>query len=98
MTLPVNFDDTVASRRATTYPDAFRIAPGAEGPPDFTVAGATLTAAAFRLTDQYHTPPPASSARTTMVTIGPVQLRPPPRSSRSMRSDAKSLEISVIDV
>jgi hypothetical protein len=77
---------------------ARRVENGARGelPPVLTLADATFTDAAWRLADQYHAAP--ATARTTMTAalMRPIRLPPPPRSSRSMRSAARSLEISVI--
>ena len=79
-TLPVTFDDTVARRRAVTYPDALRTAPGV-APPETAVTTVVFTVAACAPWLQNQ--PAAAPASTTMATAmsQPPRRFPPARAS-----------------
>src|SRR6185503_10180074 len=90
ITLPVTFEETVARRRAVTYPDAFST--DACVPAARSVTLATSTSTGRSRVNQYHAPPPAppsSRSNTTHFTH-----RPPPAwsGSRSIfRADRSSI-------
>ncbi len=88
MTLPVIFDDTVARRRAVTYPDAFSTAACAPAARTVTVATDTSTG---RSRVKYRHAPAPITANTTSTSAHPTHRLDPARmGSRSMRSAASS--------
>src|SRR4051812_7213425 len=88
-TLPVTFEETVARRRAVTYPDAFNTAPGATPALLRAETAAVFTSAASTRCDQYH--PAPASASTTRASTAQTPRRPPPaRELCSIRSEARS--------
>src|SRR3954471_18050331 len=89
-TLPVTFEETVARRRAVTYPEAFNTAPGATPALLRDETAAVLTSAASTRCDQYHAAPPIASTRSART--AQIPRRPPPaRELCSIRSEARSL-------
>jgi hypothetical protein len=73
--LPVTFDDTVARRRAVTYPDAFSTAPAA-GPPDSAFTAVVFTATASTRVDHAHPATAITISAISTVIHSPRRLRP----------------------
>ena len=68
-TLPVTLEDTVARRRAVTYPDAFSTEPAAApGPVARAVTAAVLTAVACSVCVQNQPAPPITASTTSPTT------------------------------
>ena len=74
----MTFDDTVARRRAVTYPDAFSTAPGAGPPPLSALTATVLTSIASTRVDHTH-PATATATRTTATGIHTPRLLVPAR-------------------
>ena len=86
-TLPVIFDDTVARRRAVTYPDALRTA--ACVPAARWVTGAASTSMGRSRVAHTQAPPPAPASNTTIASHR-TQRRDGASGARSMRKAARS--------
>jgi hypothetical protein len=71
-------EETVARRRAVTYPEAFSTAPPAAGAPLRTAAAVVRTSATGSRLAQSHPPPARARLRIPTTSHGPRRL-PPPR-------------------
>ena len=83
----MTFDDTVARRRAVTYPEAFSTAPGAAPPPVRAVTVAVLTGAAS--TRVVQSQPPAATRDRDERERNPDAAAAAARARRSVRYEAK---------
>ena len=95
-TLPVIFDETVARRRAVTYPDAFSTAAWVPAARSETVATSTSTG---RSRVNQRQPPAPAAASTSSSTTQPIQRPAPGRSRFALDAQRRQfvLEIRHVD-
>src|SRR5438874_5757424 len=90
-TLPVTLEETVAWRRAVTYPEAFNTVP--DRPPPLDAASRTITVRTSSARDrENHQKPAASAATPASITITNRPLEPVSAATgRSMRRSSRAL-------